>query len=203
MKKKCPKCKITKDASEFYKNKSTKDGLQSWCKQCWIKYQDSEKCKKTKAKYKDSGKGKEARRKYRKTDSSKSAERRASVKKMKEKPYRFWATSTLNDHRKRDNGIIITINELEILAKKSTHCNICVCKLMWGFGNKDGKTQSNSPTLDRINNESIITLDNIQILCRDCNASKHSKTMLELFYWCKNFVKKFPQSNKRVPYVED
>ncbi len=30
----CPRCKIKKDESEFFKNRSTKDGLQFYCKQC-------------------------------------------------------------------------------------------------------------------------------------------------------------------------
>jgi len=32
--KRCPKCKMVKDESEFYKNVSNKDGLDSWCKVC-------------------------------------------------------------------------------------------------------------------------------------------------------------------------
>ena len=34
MKKTCKKCGITKDVNEFYKNKLTKDGLESYCKEC-------------------------------------------------------------------------------------------------------------------------------------------------------------------------
>ena len=32
--KKCTKCGIEKDESEFYKNKKAKDGLRHWCKAC-------------------------------------------------------------------------------------------------------------------------------------------------------------------------
>jgi len=35
----CSKCKETKPLSEFYKNRSTKDGLQAYCKICQSKYQ--------------------------------------------------------------------------------------------------------------------------------------------------------------------
>jgi hypothetical protein len=32
----CPKCKTRKPLSDFWKNKTTTDGYQSWCKQCWV-----------------------------------------------------------------------------------------------------------------------------------------------------------------------
>lgn len=32
--KRCPKCRTEKPRSEFYRNKSKKDGLTSWCKTC-------------------------------------------------------------------------------------------------------------------------------------------------------------------------
>ncbi len=32
--KQCSRCKVTKDASEFYASKTTKDGLRSLCKKC-------------------------------------------------------------------------------------------------------------------------------------------------------------------------
>jgi hypothetical protein len=33
--KKCSKCKIEKERTEFYKDKSAGDGLKSWCKKCF------------------------------------------------------------------------------------------------------------------------------------------------------------------------
>jgi hypothetical protein len=34
----CPKCDQTKPVSEFWKNRSTKDGLQPYCKPCFLPY---------------------------------------------------------------------------------------------------------------------------------------------------------------------
>lgn len=31
----CQHCQTHKPTSDFWKNKSTKDGLQAWCKDCW------------------------------------------------------------------------------------------------------------------------------------------------------------------------
>lgn len=36
--KKCSKCKVEKPCSEFYKNKSTTDGLNYQCKECKLEY---------------------------------------------------------------------------------------------------------------------------------------------------------------------
>lgn len=47
----CTKCGITKEISEFNKNKTKPDGLQSKCKECHRKY-TREHYKKHKAKYK-------------------------------------------------------------------------------------------------------------------------------------------------------
>ena len=36
--KRCSKCKKQKDESEFSKNRSRKDGLSNWCRDCWRAY---------------------------------------------------------------------------------------------------------------------------------------------------------------------
>ncbi|KKK97114.1 hypothetical protein LCGC14_2656000 [marine sediment metagenome] len=38
----CSGCKIEKSVSGFYKNCSSKDGLQGWCKECLKKHQQSD-----------------------------------------------------------------------------------------------------------------------------------------------------------------
>jgi hypothetical protein len=40
----CPKCGDSKDFTGFCKNRSTKDGLSSWCRSCKNKYDSSRKC---------------------------------------------------------------------------------------------------------------------------------------------------------------
>lgn len=69
--KRCPKCKLPKLLSEFSKHRSTKDGLECWCKSCRKAYeqayQQTEKGKavnhKANAKYRQTSKGKAAQRK--------------------------------------------------------------------------------------------------------------------------------------------
>jgi hypothetical protein len=43
---------------------------------------------------------------------------------------------------------------------------------------------SNSPSLDRLDNESVIRRDNILILCYKCNATKRYRTLREFLDYC-------------------
>ena len=66
MGKQCPKCKLFKSTSDFYKDKNRKDGLYFYCKQCHNfkvkKYHQSDKgkvvLKTAREKYAQSDKGK-------------------------------------------------------------------------------------------------------------------------------------------------
>jgi len=88
-------------------------------------------------------------------------------------PTYFWVFSTLNQHKRRGYKIEITIQELKLLASKSKKCIYCEKELSW-FNNK---IQHNSPTLDRINNEEFVTLDNCGICCYQCNSTKSNRTL--------------------------
>jgi len=103
--------------------------------------------------------------------------------------YRIWAIATINHHKKRDFDVIIIIDELEELAKNTIYCPLCDIKLKW----EKGKKQDNSPTLDRINNEKILTLDNIKIICSKCNTTKSNRTMNEFIKYCTKISNKFNQ----------
>lgn len=100
----------------------------------------------------------------------------------------YWATNCIGTHSRY--GIIINVSKLYLtdLAMKTNHCSICDRELDYSVGTKDGKTQSNSPTLDRINNEKHINYDNIWILCHECNSMKRTKTLLEFINYCQYVV---------------
>ena len=72
----CSKCKLWKSITEFYKNKSRKDGLNSWCKCCQKEYQQSSKGKKYYEEYHQKYKNEidKYSSEYRKTDEYKIAQ---------------------------------------------------------------------------------------------------------------------------------
>lgn len=73
------------------------------------------------------------------------------------------------------------------LPLESPKCAICDIALKW----KPGKLQLNSPTLDRKNNEQILNMENVWIICHKCNTMKSINSLNELIAWCKMVVEKF------------
>ena len=69
----CSKCGQIKELDKFNKNKSFKDGLASWCKECSKKYRQSKKGKKAIKEYYESNKKeiKESQKKYFKNNKEK------------------------------------------------------------------------------------------------------------------------------------
>jgi len=159
----CSKCKKKKDISKFCKNKNEKDGLNCHCKKCTAKYYQKNK--------------KQIEKKHKEW--------------IAERPHRYWAMNSLTRHRQKGYIVKITIDELEKLAKQTQRCSICGFLLKWGYGSKQGKPASSSPTLDRMNNDKILTIKNIQILCYHCNAAKRTKTMEEFIEYCKMVANKY------------
>ncbi|RLC86712.1 MAG: hypothetical protein DRJ03_08035 [Chloroflexi bacterium] len=162
--KQCSKCGEFKKVEEFYRDSSKDDGLFNWCKKC-----------------KNEG-NMQWRANNRERHNAYSTQWRAS------NPKRYWAMIALKGHRRRGFNIEITTDNLFDLAENTEECWICGCKLDWSICTKSGKPQSNSPSLDRIDNGNVLTLNNIQIICYRCNVAKSMMSMKEFVEYCKNVV---------------
>jgi len=106
----------------------------------------------------------------------------------KDKRIRSWAVRTLINHRQKGYKILITIDELCEYAKLIDNCEYTDVPLNWF---SKGKCSSNSPSLDRIDNEKEIRLDNIRIVCHQMNTMKGSLSFKEYITHCKDMVERF------------
>jgi len=78
--KRCNKCETEKPLDNFNKNRSRKDGRQSWCRACVAIYDNSPKMKAARRRYERSEEGKAARRRYLKTEKGSAMIKLASKK---------------------------------------------------------------------------------------------------------------------------
>lgn len=114
-------------------------------------------------------------------------EKRETLRKWKEKnPQRYWINKTLAHHREQGYKIFITADELEEYISDKKYCELCGKELSWF----NTKTSLDSPSLDRLNGEKIITKDNIQLLCHECNTTKGTRTQEEFFEYCENILRR-------------
>jgi len=159
----CIRCNKELPISEF---SSPPSGFRYSCKKCDIAYT----------------------KKYHETHPE---ERRESDKEYARKnPRRKWAMASLAGHRRRGIAVEISSNELYQMASRTDFCFICGCKLDGRLQSK-GRIRSDSPSLDRLDNEGSIRKKNVAILCYRCNATKRDRTLKEFVAYCEAVVAKF------------
>ncbi len=189
--KRCVKCGIIKDVIEFNKHNSTSDGLDSWCKEChkeyfkdWAKQHPNKIKQYRKNHYKNHP---DYAKNYYTNNKDTIIEYNKKYRDTEEGYKHTWC-STLHRHRYKGISIDITMAELFDYIKNIKTCKMCGKPLNWSKNGKKG-AEHDSPTLDRINNEDYINLDNIQILCHQCNSGKQKMTNDDYIQHCKNVLK--------------
>jgi len=108
----------------------------------------------------------------------------------RDNPKRNWVNSTLNSHSRTGYIMNITREELFLFIENKNHCELCDKVLNWELGNKKGRAHDDSPTLDRIDNEQTIDINNIMILCHSCNSTKRNRTLDEFYNYCEIILKR-------------
>ena len=159
----CTWCHKTKplDCFALRLNSRYKDGISTYCRDCQKEYQ-----------------------KKRRVSGEENKVRRAHTKKH---PYRAWAISTIQHHKQKKLEVTFNYMDLTELARESDRCNICHCELDWTP--HKGRTFDNTPSLDRVDNAAIVTMENIQIVCHLCNTTKNKRTMSQFIEYCKTVLK--------------
>ena len=103
--KRCSKCGEVKASGEFYKQKTTRDGLNSWCKEC-----TNQNCKDRRKK--EPGKYNAYQKEYYIKNSE-----------------NVWAYRTLSQH-----GGMHLLDDVRKAAKRTKFCPICRCELKYCNG---------------------------------------------------------------------
>lgn len=165
----CTKCKELKPLNAFNKHSASPDGYQPRCKVC--RKEDAKIYRNTCINYKPN-------------------QLNSQLKYESSHPKRLWCSRTIRSHERNGFVVNITLNELDKYVESKDYCEFCGVKLDYGR-KADGKIHSNSPALDRRNNEDVINLNNINILCYNCNSTKRTRTMDEFIMYCNMIVEKF------------
>lgn len=155
--KRCPKCSTWKLSTEFYKDKKTKTGLKSWCKDCHL-----ESCRKSEPMYK------ETRRLYRLNNQE---EYRASKRKYftenKEKVLhsnKMW--------RQTFKGRLLSYKRSALARGIEWNMTDEEFKSFWGLNCHYCNGEVKTIGLDRIDSTKDYNVDNIVSCCSTCNKMK-------------------------------
>jgi 5-methylcytosine-specific restriction endonuclease McrA len=96
-------------------------------------------------------------------------------------PTRVWSYQSYSSH-KRKYQIDFTLAWLESVALASPTCAYCGITL--DYNPSHISDFDHRATLDRLNNESILTKSNVKIVCHRCNNAKSNRTLAEYLLHC-------------------
>jgi hypothetical protein len=83
----------------------------------------------------------------------------------------YFIKSTLKNHELKYD-VQVTLEEALELYQSTKTCRYCGKEMKRG----DRKGQMQGPSLDRIDNEHVLTKNNIQFICKTCNLTKSART---------------------------
>ena len=155
----CSKCGKTKLLTDFYRESRKKSGYACQCKEC----------------------RRQGDKKYYKTHKTHVLEQ-ANNYRIK-RWARNKATNSLGYHRRLGHEILVSIDYVEQLFLNTKVCSICGKYLKCELGNSR-KALHDSGSLDRIDNDTNLTEDNIWVICFECNTMKGTKSLRELQIQC-------------------
>lgn len=175
--KKCSKCSLEKDISEFQKAKVFKDGLFRWCKSCKKEYDQI----------------------YRKSDKVQNLYKSKDyiVKKSEYQEKRNIEDGRLLMYRntkfralKNNIPFNIDLNDL-IIPEYCPLLGIKLLKREYGIKYEKRGFHMNSPSIDKIVPELGYVKGNVRVISMKANAMKYSATQEELITFCTNVLKQF------------
>jgi len=194
--KKCYGCKEIKKLTLFPKSARYSDGRKSECSECvrkrkkkareeWSKKQRKNEVGRVQKWYR----GLTGEKRKHVNEIKLQATQRYQQKLLEKNPELLWARKTYNSHARRKLTILMTIKENAELRKKTKAC--IYCGSMLNYRSTRDTPRNNTPSLDRINNEKILTKENCRIICHLCNTIKNDMTHDEFIEYCKHIALNF------------
>jgi len=161
-------CHKIKNISLFTPSKRGKYGRHCICRECRNLY--------ARKKFAEHP---ELRRKYKKTYADKY-------------PIKEWCRAAIGSHKRKGYIVKFGVKELLSIAEKTSYCKYCNNKLDYDtkYGKRKNIPKENNPTIDRINGEKILTVDNVEIICWKCNTTKLNRTEEEFYKYSKQIYNK-------------
>ena len=122
-------------------------------------------------------------KKYRERNSEnvKESSRKYKRRLKETNPQLLFARNSYNSHKKRGHIVNLTVDEICEIAKKVTNCPFCGIELNY----RNYTTLSDTPSLDRIDNEKELNRENVMIICHKCNITKSNRTLKEFVEYCR------------------
>jgi len=159
----CYTCKQEKPLDEYKHNKHNKDGYSGSCKKCLAAYHKNYCIEHL-----------DERKQYLKDYTQKNTNK-------------LWYANIVKSHKRDGCEINFTFDELNNLIQSTPRCKYCGSELDYTttYGNRTTIPLNNKPSVDRINGNKCLTIDNIEIICYKCNATKLDRTEKEFYEYCK------------------
>lgn len=132
-----------------------------------------------------------------KTENGRALNRKYTYKWIDGHPQRNWTIRTINRHKEK-YSVEFDIDWLTAKALETITCEFCGKTLFWGRGR--GTLKKDSPTLERLDNELILTKTNIAIICHECNRTKGDRTFNDFINYCGK-IYEIHKSNKNLDVV--
>jgi|SRR6478609_7250853 len=196
--KKCTKCLIEKELTEFYNHKNSKDGKTEQCGACMLQhhyeyrqtdlFKDRVKSKEFKQKRKDWYKANiEERRTYNNLWSKENPEivKKSKLKqttKDRSQTHNYLLGKAKSNAKAKNLEINITVDDI-IIPEKCPYLNILL--------DPQDRTRTYVPSIDRIDNSKGYIKGNIEVISALANRMKNNSSKEQLILFAKNVLNHF------------
>lgn len=104
-------------------------------------------------------------------------------------PFLWFCSQTISRHKISGYTVLFNARELFNKLKDITDCYLCGLPIV--FETEKRINKKSGPSLDRIDNDTVLTLDNVKLVHWSCNTHKQNKTLKEFVEFCRSVASRF------------